>query len=158
MLIETRNFISTTEDIWSYNNTSYLGMAGHFILIRCITTRLSGKALEIIKYRLIKWVYIRKYLEETFESQYSATSLQLQINWIKMNQGKTVNAYTDRIEKLFFKLCHIYTLNKSEVEAKIIQEQILALYIEGLIKQIKIMVKTRNPITLKEAKSIANTE
>lgn len=73
-----------------------------------------------------------------------------------MNQGETVNAYTDRIEKLFFKLCHIYTLNKDEVEAKIVKEQSLALYIKGLIKPIKIMVKGRNLKMTEEAKNIAN--
>lgn len=133
------------------------------ILIRYITTKLSGKALEIIKYKdLTKWTNIKKYLEGTFESQYSASSLQLQINSIKMNNEESVNAYTDRSEKLFYKLCNIYTLNKNEMEAKIIheqlKEQVLELYIKGLIKLIKVMVKTRNPKTIEEAKNIASTE
>lgn len=59
------------------------------ILIRYITTRLSGKTLKIIKYKnLSKWISIKKYLEEVFESQYSAFLLQLQINSIKINQGE----------------------------------------------------------------------
>lgn len=49
------------------------------ILIRNIITRLSDKALEIIKYKdLFKWINIKKYLEEAFVSQYTASSVQLQ--------------------------------------------------------------------------------
>lgn len=83
------------------------------IFIRYITTRSSGKALEIIKYKdLSKWINVKKYLEEVFKSQYSASSLQLQINSIKINQRKSVNAYTNKVKNLFFKLCNIYTSNK----------------------------------------------
>ena len=133
------------------------------LLIRYITTKLSGKALDVIKYKdTTKWVNIKKYLSEAFESQYSASSLQLQINSIKMNLGETVNSYTERIEQLYYKLCNIYTFNKPKDEAKIIQtqlkEQTLGLYIKGLIKPIKIVVKSRDPKTLEEAKNIANTE
>jgi hypothetical protein len=133
------------------------------ILIRYITTKLSGKALEVIKYKdLSKWAYIRKYLEDAFESKYSASALQMQLNSVKMDFKETVSSYTDRVEKLFFKLCHIYTLGKNESESKIIQEQLreqtLALYIKGIIKPIRIMVKARNPSTLEEARSIAITE
>jgi len=120
---------SGEEDIYQFINACDLAVnsidkANVPILIRYITTRLSGKPLEIIKYKdLSKWVYIKKYLEEAFESQYSASALQLQLNSVKMNQGESINSYTERVEKLFYKLCNIYTLNKSEGEAKIIQNQ-----------------------------------
>lgn len=123
-----------------------------------------SKALEIIKYKdLFKWVDIRKYLKEALELLYSASSLELKINSIKMNHGKSVNSYTDRVKKkLFFKLCLIYTLNKSEAEAKIIREQLkeqtFALYIKELNKPIKVMFNVRNPKTIEKAKSIPNTE
>jgi len=101
-------------------------------------------------------------LEEAFESQYSAFALQLQFNSVKMNQGECINSYTKRVETLFYKLYNIYTPNENEGEAKIIQnqlkEQTLTLYLIGLIKPVKVMVKVRNPKSLEEAKSIANTE
>lgn len=41
------------------------------ILIRYIIARLTGKALENVKYKdLTKGVYIQKYLDEAFEFQY----------------------------------------------------------------------------------------
>lgn len=41
---------------------------------------------------------------------------------------------------------------------KIIQEQTLALYIKGLIKPIKVIVKARDRKTLQDTKTIANSE
>jgi len=125
------------------------------ILIRYITTRVSGETLEVIKYKdLSKWVYIKKYLEEAFESQYLASALQLHLT-VKMNQGESINSYIERVKTLFYKLCNIYTSNKNEGEAKIIQnqlkEQTLALCTKGFIKPIKVMVKARNSKSLEEA-------
>uniref|UniRef100_A0A2S2QLA1 Uncharacterized protein n=1 Tax=Sipha flava TaxID=143950 RepID=A0A2S2QLA1_9HEMI len=51
------------------------------IVIKYITTRLSGKALEAIKYKdTSRWPYIKKYLTDAFEVQHSISSLQLELN------------------------------------------------------------------------------
>jgi len=133
------------------------------ILITYITTKLKGEAYEAIKYKdKSKWSLIKKYLEDAFGSQYSASSLQLQINSIKQNQGETVKSYTNRLQQLYYKLISIYTFNKPKVECEIIEkqlkEQTLVLYIKGFIKPIKAMLKARNPKTLEEAKNIAMGE
>jgi hypothetical protein len=48
------------------------------ILIKYITTRLSGRALEAIKYKdTIKLKNIKKYLTDTFKAQHSASALQI---------------------------------------------------------------------------------
>lgn len=50
-----------------------------------------------------------------------------------MNNVETVNNYTDKIEQLHYKLCDIYTSNKTKEDARAIQgelnEHTLGLYI-----------------------------
>lgn len=66
--------------------------------------------VEKIKYMdLSKWDNKRKYLKKGFKSQYSASSLQLQINSLKMNHGVSKISYTNGVKKPFFKLWNIYT-------------------------------------------------
>ncbi|KAE9523951.1 hypothetical protein AGLY_015598 [Aphis glycines] len=132
-------------------------------LVKYITTRLSGRALEMIKYKNVtKWAYIKIYLMDAFEDTTTASSLQIQLNSIKMRHGEDVNDYCHRVEKLYYKLCTACTLNKEESEAKIIhetlKEQTLTIFIKGLISPIKIIVKARNPKTLEVAKQLAKAE
>ncbi|KAF0722999.1 myb-like protein D [Aphis craccivora] len=59
-------------------------------LVKYITTRLSGRALEIIKYKNVtKW----SYLTDAFEDTTTATSLQIQLNSIKMCNDEDINDY-----------------------------------------------------------------
>ncbi|KAF0730681.1 myb-like protein D [Aphis craccivora] len=67
-------------------------------LVKYITTRLCGRALEMIKYKNVtKWV---------------------QLNSIKMCNDEDVNDYYHRVKKLYYKLCTACTLNKEESEAR----------------------------------------
>ncbi|KAE9523130.1 hypothetical protein AGLY_016471 [Aphis glycines] len=132
-------------------------------LVKYITTRLSGRALEMIKYKNVtKWSYIKSYLMDAFEDTTTASSLQIQLNSIKMRHGEDVNAYCHRVEKLYYKLCTACTLNKEESEAKIIhktlKEQTLNIFIKGLITPIRTILKARNPKTLEVAKQLAKVE
>ena len=159
---------SGPDDVYQFINACDLAVnsikrVNASILIRYITTRLSGRALESIKYKNTeKWVNIKNYLKEAFESHSSEQTLQLQLNSLKMNFGESVNNYSDRCEKLFYQLCNIHTLKKSDEESEILRKQLsdttLQSYIKGLIKPIKIMVKPRNPQTFLEAKNLALME
>jgi len=133
------------------------------LLIRYLLTKLSGKPAECLKYKdTSKWVYIKKHLEEAYASHYSSSALQLQINSIKMNENENVKSYTDRLEKLYYQLANLYTTGKNENDAKAITkqlaEQTLALYIKGFIKPIRTTLRSRDPKTLEQAKSIALQE
>jgi hypothetical protein len=133
------------------------------ILVKYITTRLSGRALEMIKYKNVtKWVYIKSYLTDAFEDKTTASSLQIQLNSIKMRNDEDVNDYCHRVERLYYKLCTASTLNKEEADAKIIhetlKEQTLVIFIKGLIDPIRTIVKARNPKTLEVAKQLAKAE
>jgi len=72
-------------------------------LVKHITTRLSDKALEMIKYKNVsKWIYIKKYLSDAFEDQNTATALKIQLKSIKMQNGESVNDFCNHVEKLYF--------------------------------------------------------
>ncbi|XP_025202286.1 uncharacterized protein LOC112599562 [Melanaphis sacchari] len=92
----------------------------------------------------------------------TASSLQIQLNSIKMRNGEDVNDYCHRVEKLYYKLCTACTLNKEESEARLIhetlKEQTLNIFIKGLITPIRTIVKARNPKTLEVAKRLAKAE
>ncbi|KAF0746965.1 myb-like protein D [Aphis craccivora] len=107
-------------------------------LVKHITTRLCGRALEMIKYKNVtKWVCIKSYLTDAFEDTTTASSLQIQLNSIKMCNDEDVNDYYHRVKKLYYKLCTAYMINKEDAEAKVIhetlKEQTLAIFIKGLI-------------------------
>ncbi|CAI6377551.1 unnamed protein product [Macrosiphum euphorbiae] len=93
------------------------------ILVKYIATQLTGRALEMIKYKNVtKWQYIKNYLTDAFEVTTNASSLQLQLNSIRMNHNEDVNDYCHRVEKLYYQLCTVSTLNKEATEARIIHE------------------------------------
>ena len=156
------------DDIYQFTNACDLAIESVEeknvpILIKYITTRLSGKALEAIKYKdTSKWIYIKKYLTDTFEVQHSISSLQLELNSAKMRFNEDVNTYSDRVEKLYYKLSDMNTLNKNKDDARVIHEalkdQTLAIYMKGLKEPIRTIVKSRNPKTLEHAKQIARSE
>lgn len=132
-------------------------------LVKYITTRLTGRALEMIKYKNVtKWAYIKTYLTDAFEDLTTASSLQIQLNSIRMRQGEDVNDYCHRVEKLYYKLCTVSTLNKVDSEARVIhetlKEQTLAIFIKGLISPIRTIVKAQCPKTLEIAKQLAKAE
>ncbi|KAF0702608.1 Uncharacterized protein FWK35_00037989, partial [Aphis craccivora] len=117
----------------------------------------------MIKYKNVtKWVYIKSYLTDAFEDTTTASSLQIQLNSIKMCNDEDVNDYYNRVKKLYYKLCTACTLNKDDAEAKIIhetlKEQTLNIFIKGLISPIKTIIKTRNPKTLEIAKQLAKAQ
>ncbi|CAI6371065.1 unnamed protein product [Macrosiphum euphorbiae] len=132
-------------------------------LVKYITTRLTGRALEMIKYKNVsKWQFIKNYLTDAFEVTTTASPLQLQLNSIRMNHDEDVNDYCHRVEKLYYQLCAVSTLGKEPAEAKIIydilREQTLAIFIKGLVEPIRTIVKSRNAKTLEIAKQIAMSE
>ncbi|CAI6377143.1 unnamed protein product [Macrosiphum euphorbiae] len=79
-----------------------------------------------------------------------------------MNHNEDVNDYCHRVEKLYYQLCTVSTLNKEPAEAKIIHEtlrdQTLAVFIKGLVEPIRTIVKSRNAKTLEIAKQIVMSE
>lgn len=80
-------------------------------------------ALEAVRYKdTTRWIKIKKHLKDAFESQLSASSLQIELNSVKMKYDNDVNTYLNRVEKLYFKLYNANLLNKLETTIRIIRE------------------------------------
>lgn len=66
-------------------------------LVKFITTWLTGRALEIFKYKNVsKWPYyigVKSYLTDTFKNLSTALTLQIQLNSIRMCNEENVNEY-----------------------------------------------------------------
>lgn len=52
---------------------------------------------------------------DAFEQKHSASALQLQINSVRMGQNEDVNSYSDRVEKLYYK---IYSANTENITGR----------------------------------------
>uniref|UniRef100_A0A2S2Q6E7 CCHC-type domain-containing protein n=1 Tax=Sipha flava TaxID=143950 RepID=A0A2S2Q6E7_9HEMI len=158
----------TEDDIYNFINACDLAVSAveekHVpFLIKYITTRITGKVSELIKYRDIsKWAYVKKYLTDSFEAQHTASSLQVELNSVKQKYNESINDYNKRVENLYYKLCNASTIGKQRSDIQPIcdtfKDLTLSAYITGLIKPIKLMVKARNPTTLELAKQIAKSE
>jgi hypothetical protein len=48
---------------------------------------------------------IKKYLTESFELEHAQPSLQVELNSVRIKKIESVNEYTNRVEKLYYKLC-----------------------------------------------------
>jgi hypothetical protein len=77
-------------------------------LVKYITTRLTGRALEMIKYKNVtKWTYIKSYLTDAFEDTVTASTLQIQLNSIRMRNNEEVNEYCHRVEKIILSIMYV---------------------------------------------------
>lgn len=130
------------------------------LLVKFINTRLTGKALEVCRYRETSdWETIKKILRGAFEQQLSPQTLQIGLNSVRMRNDEDVLTYTGRVEQLYYNLCNATLANKTPEEAKILRQtlkdQALAIYINGLKMDLQTIIRARNPETLELAMQMA---
>ncbi|KAE9542463.1 hypothetical protein AGLY_003324 [Aphis glycines] len=71
------------------------------LLVKFINTRITGKALEVCRYRETSdWETIKKILRGAFEQQLSPQTLQIGLNSVRMKNDEDVLTYTGRVEQL----------------------------------------------------------
>ncbi|KAE9523783.1 hypothetical protein AGLY_015843 [Aphis glycines] len=115
------------------------------LLVKFINTRITSKALEILR--------------GAFEQQLSPQTLQIGLNSVRMKNDEDVLTYTGRVEQLYYNLCNATLANKTPEEARILrltlQDQALAIYINGLKMDLQTILRARNPETLELAMQMA---
>ncbi|KAE9521267.1 hypothetical protein AGLY_018330 [Aphis glycines] len=122
------------------------------LLVKFINTRITGKALEVCRYRETSdWETIKKILRGAFEQQLSPQTLQIGLNSVRMKNDEDVLTYTGRVEQLYYNLCNATLANKTPEEARILRQtlkdQALAIYINGLQMDLQTILRARNPET-----------
>ncbi|KAE9523765.1 hypothetical protein AGLY_015825 [Aphis glycines] len=71
------------------------------LLVKFINTRITGKALEVCRYRETSdWETIKKILRGAFEQQLSPQTLQIGLNSVRMKNDEDMLTYTGRVEQL----------------------------------------------------------
>ncbi|KAE9523374.1 hypothetical protein AGLY_016322 [Aphis glycines] len=130
------------------------------LLVKFINTRITGKALEVCRYRETSdWETIKKILRGAFEQQLSPQTLQIGLNSVRMKNDEDVLTYTGRVEQLYYNLCNATLANKTPEEARILRQtlkdQALAIYINGLKMDLQTILRARNPETLELAMQMA---
>lgn len=95
------------------------------ILVRAITTKLSGKAFAVTQNReIVDWAGLKSLLESAFCAKRTPGYLQLELNSTTQKPGKTVQEYSGRIEKLFYELCNVSVTGRTPVEAEAVRSYI----------------------------------
>ena len=130
------------------------------LLTKFIATKLTGKALDVCRYRETStWDNIKFILKSAFEQPLSPQILQISLNSLRMRNDEDVQSYNGRVEKLYYNLCSATVANKPAEEAKILRqaitEQALAIYINGLKMNLQTIIRARDPKTLEVAMQLA---
>jgi len=133
------------------------------LLIKYIKTKMSGKALNVCRYRdTSTWENIKSILKNAYELQLPAQTLHLSLNSIYMLENEDVATYSNRVESTYYDLCNASTKGKTPEESKIIRQQLkelaLGVYIQGLIPSLRNIIKPQNPPTLELAMQLAKQE
>lgn len=133
------------------------------LLIKIITSKLSGNALEVTRYRnLDSWAAIKSILQGAFEQKVSERALAIGLNTARMTEGESVSKFANRIEELYYKLCATSTANLDKDEALVVKnqtkKQAMLIFMTGLPHHLYLVLKARDPKTLEEAIQMAQDE
>lgn len=133
------------------------------LLFKIIKSKLTGKARLMSKYRqLNNFDDFKSFLEEVFTEKRSAAHWQLELNSCKQLKSESVINYSQKIEKYCNKLIENCTENKDLSIAtelsNLLRQQAKNVFISGLLDNLKIQVKARNPSTLSDAIELAVAE
>ena len=133
------------------------------LLIKIITSKLSGNALEVTRYRnLDSWAAIKSILQGAFEQKVSERALAIGLNTARMAEGESVSKFANRIEELYYKLCATSTANLDKNEALVVKnqtkKQAMLIFMTGLPHHLYLVLKARDPKTLEEAIQMAQDE
>jgi len=149
------------EDIYSFLNACEFAVSNvkntcKPILVKAITTKLSGKAFAVIQNReIIDWAGLKLLLQTAFCEKRTPRYLQLELNSTRQKSGEAVQAYFERVEKMFHELCNVIVTGRKPVEAEAvrsyIKETTLTSYVEGLHQNLRQIVKSKNLISLEDA-------
>ncbi|XP_060857585.1 uncharacterized protein LOC132935139 [Metopolophium dirhodum] len=125
------------------------------ILLKIITSKLTGNALEVTKYRNLEtWGAIKTILEGAFEQKVSERALSIALNTARMAEGESVAKFASRIEELYYKLCAASTVGLAQAEADIVKKQTkkqaMIIFMTGLPHHLYTVLKSRNPSTLEQ--------
>ncbi|XP_060857666.1 GATA zinc finger domain-containing protein 14-like [Metopolophium dirhodum] len=133
------------------------------LLLKIITSKLAGNALEVTKYRTLdSWEAIKSILQGAFEHKISERALSIGLNTARMAEGESVAKFANRIEELYYKLCAASTVGLNKAEETVVKsqtkKQAMIIFMTGLPNHLYIVLKARSPKSLEECIQMALDE
>ncbi|KAF5196926.1 Atp-dependent dna helicase, partial [Thalictrum thalictroides] len=133
------------------------------VLLKIITSKLTGNALEVTKYReLDTWAAIKSILEGAFEQKISERALSAALSAARMTEGESVTKFAARIEELYYKICEASTVGLPKSEALTLKNswrrQAMNAFMTGLPEHLYTVLKSRNPESLEQCFKVAVDE
>ncbi|XP_016656657.1 uncharacterized protein LOC107882588 [Acyrthosiphon pisum] len=119
------------------------------ILLKIITSKLTGNTLEVTKYNNLEKI--------------SERALSIGLKYMaRIAEGESVVKFAARIEELYYKLCAASTIGLSKAETQIVKnqtkKQAMIIFITGLPHHLYTVLNGRNPDTLEQCFKLATDE
>lgn len=133
------------------------------ILFTLIKSKVTDKARILIKNRNFEdWTTLKQYLTDAYSDRRTQGQWQLELHSCKQNPNEDVISFANKVENCYIKL--LSTLDEAasaehrEGYADLLQKQALSVFLAGLNRDISLIVKSRNPISLEDAVQLALNE
>lgn len=130
------------------------------LFLQLIISKLEGIANDLTRNREIdSWESLKKHLLELFNDKRTKTDWLIELNSCKQHNDDVLN-YSQKVESIYVKLLNTIdkTKDSKEVYTEIYREQALSVFINGLNKDLSILLKTRQPKTFEDAIAYALNE
>lgn len=135
----------------------------HPVFLNIVKTKLSGLAYNLIKYKTFaSWTELKKCLLEQFSDSRSIAQLQSDLINARQSPKESVRAFGNRIERLLYELNDACILSEGIASKNLIgnlNEKIaFSSFVEGLVADLRIIIKASNFKTLSSAVDAAVNE
>ncbi|KAL3265774.1 hypothetical protein HHI36_009972 [Cryptolaemus montrouzieri] len=133
------------------------------VLFSIIKTRITDNARALIRNRDFEdWDLLKQFLVDSYSEKRTYAQRQFELGACKQNANETVLSFSNRLES-----CYVHLLetldprlpsNTRLTLTDLFKEQALGVFINGLNKDLSVLVKSQKPSTLEEAVVIATSE
>lgn len=133
------------------------------LLDALVTTKVSGKAHTFIKFKqIVSLDHLKILLQDNFCPKFNLPHLQTKLNSLKQYSHEKVVNFANRLQNTLHELVAVSTQNKSAENSLIIedmlQQQALNIFVMGLVPDLRLIIRARNPQSLQIAISEAINE
>lgn len=133
------------------------------MLFTIIETKITDKARAFVRNRdFSDWEALKTHLLDTFGEKRTLAQWQIELNTCKQNFKENVMSFANRVETCYVKIinCLDRTVAKGNRSAcvELIKNEALNVFLNGLNKDLTILVKSQKPDSLENAIAIALDE
>lgn len=133
------------------------------ILFSIIETKITDKARAIVRNREFPdWESLKSHLLDAFSEKRTLGQWQLELHSCKQLYKENVMSFANRVESCYIKvinsLDHSLEKNSRSACVNLIKNEALNIFLNGLNKDLTILVKSQRPDTLENAIAIALNE